>query len=199
MTQCSQTCWGVLQSWALRNLQLLFHEYVASTANKDKNFCPIPPLHDDSFLSFIHDTLSFPIVFLFVDKSLVWVWSHDFSFTDDIEMNPKDLRWVGAWWLGFLVASCLLFLAALPYLFFPRIMPKEVSRDSCVWAEGCRLCTLKLCHIKYIITPNLDDSENRPSADFGWCETSMSMRPITYIHLTDIMSLVFVRFDCFFR
>lgn len=51
---------------------------------------------------------------------------------DQIELDDKDMRWVGAWWLGFLVASCLLCLAALPYLFFPRIMPKEVSRhNSC--------------------------------------------------------------------
>lgn len=47
-------------------------------------------------------------------------------FLDEIMLDSKDLRWVGAWWLGFLVASCLLFLAALPYLFFPRNMPKEV-------------------------------------------------------------------------
>lgn len=44
---------------------------------------------------------------------------------EEIELDTKDLRWVGAWWLGFLVASCLLFLTALPYLFFPRNMPKE--------------------------------------------------------------------------
>lgn len=48
-------------------------------------------------------------------------------FSDQIDLDHKDLRWVGAWWLGFLVASCLLFLTALPYLFFPRDMPKEVS------------------------------------------------------------------------
>uniref|UniRef100_A0A3Q2GH80 Solute carrier organic anion transporter family member n=1 Tax=Cyprinodon variegatus TaxID=28743 RepID=A0A3Q2GH80_CYPVA len=48
---------------------------------------------------------------------------------DDIELDPKDLRWVGAWWLNFLLASGLLFLSALPYLFFPREMPKEVRWD----------------------------------------------------------------------
>lgn len=48
---------------------------------------------------------------------------------DQIDLNHKDLRWVGAWWLGFLVASCLLFLTALPYLFFPRNMPKEDDAD----------------------------------------------------------------------
>lgn len=50
-------------------------------------------------------------------------------FPEAIELDTKDLRWVGAWWLGFLVASCVLFLTALPYLFFPRNMPKEVSQS----------------------------------------------------------------------
>ncbi|XP_076025311.1 solute carrier organic anion transporter family member 2B1 [Genypterus blacodes] len=46
---------------------------------------------------------------------------------DKIQLDHRDLRWVGAWWLGFLVASCLLFLTSLPYLFFPRNLPKEVA------------------------------------------------------------------------
>ncbi|XP_034406920.1 solute carrier organic anion transporter family member 2B1 isoform X2 [Cyclopterus lumpus] len=44
---------------------------------------------------------------------------------DQIKLTHQDLRWVGAWWLGFLVASGLLFLTALPYLFFPRSMTRE--------------------------------------------------------------------------
>ncbi|XP_032432162.1 solute carrier organic anion transporter family member 2B1 isoform X1 [Xiphophorus hellerii] len=48
---------------------------------------------------------------------------------DEIKLDQKDLRWVGAWWLGFLVASSFLFLTALPYLFFPREMPKENGAD----------------------------------------------------------------------
>ncbi|XP_051960268.1 solute carrier organic anion transporter family member 2B1-like [Xyrauchen texanus] len=44
---------------------------------------------------------------------------------DKIYLKKDDPRWVGAWWLGFIVAGTLLFLTSLPYLFFPRKMFKE--------------------------------------------------------------------------
>lgn len=42
-----------------------------------------------------------------------------------ISITPKDPRWVGAWWLGFLIAAGAVALAAIPYFFFPKEMPKE--------------------------------------------------------------------------
>ncbi|XP_032282868.1 solute carrier organic anion transporter family member 2B1 isoform X2 [Phoca vitulina] len=42
-----------------------------------------------------------------------------------ISLTSKDPRWVGAWWLGFLVSAGAVALAAVPYFFFPREMPKE--------------------------------------------------------------------------
>ncbi|XP_009327294.1 PREDICTED: solute carrier organic anion transporter family member 2B1 [Pygoscelis adeliae] len=45
---------------------------------------------------------------------------------DAVQLTNEDPRWVGAWWLGFLVAASLVAVSAVPYFFFPREMPKEV-------------------------------------------------------------------------
>uniref|UniRef100_A0A8C8SE51 Solute carrier organic anion transporter family member n=1 Tax=Pelusios castaneus TaxID=367368 RepID=A0A8C8SE51_9SAUR len=49
---------------------------------------------------------------------------------EQIHLTNKDPRWVGAWWLGFLVAATLVVLSAIPYFFFPREMPKEAVKGS---------------------------------------------------------------------
>ncbi|XP_016335907.1 solute carrier organic anion transporter family member 2B1-like [Sinocyclocheilus anshuiensis] len=49
----------------------------------------------------------------------------DKMYSKYIDLNNDDPRWVGAWWLGFLIAATLLLLTSLPYLFFPRKMSRE--------------------------------------------------------------------------
>ncbi|XP_074837003.1 solute carrier organic anion transporter family member 2B1 isoform X3 [Carettochelys insculpta] len=49
---------------------------------------------------------------------------------EEIQLTNKDPRWVGAWWLGFLVAATLVAISAIPYFFFPKEMPKEVVKGN---------------------------------------------------------------------
>ncbi|XP_041114262.1 solute carrier organic anion transporter family member 1C1-like isoform X3 [Polyodon spathula] len=42
-----------------------------------------------------------------------------------VTINLKDSRWVGAWWLGFLVAGIVMLLASIPFWFLPRSLPKQ--------------------------------------------------------------------------
>ncbi|XP_058511643.1 solute carrier organic anion transporter family member 1B3 [Ochotona princeps] len=46
----------------------------------------------------------------------------DIGFVDlsTIRITPKDARWVGAWWLGFLVAGTLSIISSIPFFFLPK-------------------------------------------------------------------------------
>ena len=37
-----------------------------------------------------------------------------------VDITPKDPRWIGAWWLGFLVFGAASLISAVPLLCFPR-------------------------------------------------------------------------------
>ncbi|NXI59131.1 SO1C1 protein, partial [Chloroceryle aenea] len=57
----------------------------------------------------------------------------DIGFVDlgSISITPQDSRWVGAWWLGFLIGGAASFLAAIPFCFLPKSLkkPKEANND----------------------------------------------------------------------
>lgn len=40
-------------------------------------------------------------------------------------ITPKDARWVGAWWMGFLVSSGFLLVSSVPFWFLPRSLPRD--------------------------------------------------------------------------
>ncbi|XP_078090729.1 solute carrier organic anion transporter family member 1C1-like [Mustelus asterias] len=48
-----------------------------------------------------------------------------FVSSDSLTITPKDTRWVGAWWLGVLLAGVISILAAIPICLFPKTMPRE--------------------------------------------------------------------------
>lgn len=45
--------------------------------------------------------------------------------SESVTITPKDARWVGAWWMGFLVSSVLLLLSSIPFWFLPRSLPQQ--------------------------------------------------------------------------
>lgn len=51
---------------------------------------------------------------------------HVLCVSADIHINNKDPRWVGAWWLGFIISASVVAIASIPYFFFPKELPREV-------------------------------------------------------------------------
>uniref|UniRef100_A0A3Q3L5A9 Solute carrier organic anion transporter family member n=1 Tax=Mastacembelus armatus TaxID=205130 RepID=A0A3Q3L5A9_9TELE len=51
----------------------------------------------------------------------------DIGYVDmeSVTISPKDARWVGAWWMGFLVSSALLLISSIPFWFLPRSLPRQ--------------------------------------------------------------------------
>uniref|UniRef100_A0A8C1N5J7 Solute carrier organic anion transporter family member n=1 Tax=Cyprinus carpio TaxID=7962 RepID=A0A8C1N5J7_CYPCA len=49
---------------------------------------------------------------------------------DTITINHKDTRWVGAWWLGFLLTGGVMLLAGIPFWFFPKSLPKQGETET---------------------------------------------------------------------
>ncbi|XP_074442042.1 solute carrier organic anion transporter family member 1C1-like isoform X1 [Larus michahellis] len=48
---------------------------------------------------------------------------------DAVSINPKDTRWVGAWWLGLLICGAVNFIASLPFWFLPYSLTKEGENE----------------------------------------------------------------------
>ena len=40
-----------------------------------------------------------------------------------VSLTPDNPRWVGAWWVGFLISGALAFIVALPIAGFPKSLP----------------------------------------------------------------------------
>ena len=42
---------------------------------------------------------------------------------EGMNLTPKDVRWIGAWWLGYVIGVSVLILSAIGLLGFPRELP----------------------------------------------------------------------------
>ncbi|TSM20255.1 Solute carrier organic anion transporter family member 1C1 [Bagarius yarrelli] len=58
-----------------------------------------------------------------------------FVNTEGITITPADSRWVGAWWLGYLIAGLITLLSAVPLWFMPKSLPISEGQLSNCSAE----------------------------------------------------------------
>ena len=49
-------------------------------------------------------------------------------FAETVTINPGDARWVGAWWLGYLIAGTITLMSAIPFWFLPKSLPMPVEK-----------------------------------------------------------------------
>ncbi|XP_071177877.1 solute carrier organic anion transporter family member 2B1-like [Mytilus edulis] len=47
----------------------------------------------------------------------------------EVSMSSKDHRWIGAWWLGFIVFGTLSIVSGIPIMFFPNHYKKSIFRN----------------------------------------------------------------------
>lgn len=43
-------------------------------------------------------------------------------------ITPGDARWVGAWWLGYLITGTITLMSAVPFWFLPKSLPMPVDK-----------------------------------------------------------------------
>ena len=59
----------------------------------------------------------------------------------DSTLKPTDPRWIGAWWMGFLLVGALAIVSSLPMLFFPRRLPLFRAGQSQLARAARSMCT----------------------------------------------------------
>ncbi|KFV69105.1 Solute carrier organic anion transporter family member 1C1 [Dryobates pubescens] len=61
---------------------------------------------------------------------------------DSVTITHKDVQWVGAWWLGYLIAGVISVLAGIPFWFLPKHLPNpERRKDSSTSSEQSKFIT----------------------------------------------------------
>lgn len=53
---------------------------------------------------------------------------HFFFLNELFSLDPRDSRWVGMWWGGFLLCGLLLIVVAIPFFLFPKVLTHEKKK-----------------------------------------------------------------------
>ncbi|XP_044534295.1 solute carrier organic anion transporter family member 1B1-like [Gracilinanus agilis] len=83
--------------------------------------------HSVFYIGILHSLSMFGPMIGFLLGSLCAKLYVDIGYVDlsTITIKPTDTRWVGAWWLGFVILAIFSFAAGTPFFFIPKHLKKE--------------------------------------------------------------------------
>ncbi|XP_057638961.1 solute carrier organic anion transporter family member 1B3 [Chionomys nivalis] len=86
--------------------------------------------HSSLYLGILNTVAMIGPIIGFIMSSVFARLYVDIGYVDlsSIRITPGDARWVGAWWLSFLVSGSLSVIASIPFFFLPKI-PKTSQKQ----------------------------------------------------------------------
>nr|XP_048288491.1 solute carrier organic anion transporter family member 1B3 isoform X2 [Myodes glareolus] len=86
--------------------------------------------HSSLYLGLLNTVAMIGPIIGFIMSSMFARLYVDVGYVDpsSIRITPADARWVGAWWLSFLVSGLLAVIASIPFFFLPKI-PKTSQKQ----------------------------------------------------------------------
>ncbi|XP_076797080.1 solute carrier organic anion transporter family member 1B2-like [Arvicanthis niloticus] len=86
--------------------------------------------HSPMYLGTLHSIATIGPILGFIMSSVFAKLYVDIGYVDlsSIRITPQDARWVGAWWVSFIVNGLLCIISSLPFFFLPKI-PKRSQNE----------------------------------------------------------------------
>ncbi|NXL84393.1 SO1C1 protein, partial [Alectura lathami] len=111
------------------------------------------------YVACLHMIAMFGPMFGFMLGSLCAKLYVDIGFVDlgSITITPQDSRWVGAWWLGFLISGVISFLAAIPFCFLPNSLKKPSEAKKGKTSSDYSPFIISCIFLSQLIYPFLSD------------------------------------------
>ncbi|KAM6162630.1 solute carrier organic anion transporter family member 1B1-like [Erethizon dorsatum] len=82
------------------------------------------------YLGILHSVAMVGLISAFLIGAVFTQMYVDTGYVDlsNIRITPQDSRWVGAWWLGFLISGLLSIISSIPFFFLPQ-NPNEPQKE----------------------------------------------------------------------
>ncbi|XP_077324795.1 solute carrier organic anion transporter family member 1C1 isoform X1 [Lithobates pipiens] len=104
----------------------------------------------------------------------------DIGFVDlnQVPITPQDSHWIGAWWLGYLVAGTISLFATIPFWFLPKEQPRpDLRKNSSTPSEQSKFI------LEDVKDPKIEGPLLRMSKDFLPSLKDLLGNPVFFLYL----------------